>query len=217
MLGTVVTFDNSAELELQQRICKAWRAFLKHKHILCCRTAPIPERLKLLQSLVGTTLFWCSGSWNLTVKQVSRLMGAQQAMLRKMLPLRKRPLESDEKLMERTGAFIKLAKSNSGFTDFDSFYFRQIFTWAGHLVRMKEYDENRMTSRVFCFRNSKWIKDRAAKNSGNQMHGRKVAVWRWEQRFDKFFGNISWQETAQSRCSWHSRLEEFVRRRQSGR
>ena len=83
-LGVKITFDNCFETELQNRISRAWRAFYKHKHLLCCRAAPISSRFRLLCSVVCPALFWCAGSWNLTARQVSKLRGVQQSMLEKL-------------------------------------------------------------------------------------------------------------------------------------
>ena len=90
VLGTKVTFDSSDDVELHNRFDRAWRAFYKFTALLCCQTALLGERFRLLDTLVASTLFWCSGSWNLTLKQMSKLLGIQQKMLQKMIPAKKR-------------------------------------------------------------------------------------------------------------------------------
>ncbi|CAK0873857.1 unnamed protein product [Prorocentrum cordatum] len=193
VLGTVLTFDNNAEVELQNRFARSWRAFYKYQHLLCCRKAPLSERLKLLQSLVSTSLFWCCGSWNLTAQQRSEIRGVQQAMLRRMMPLRRWPSETLSNFMHRLGLRVQTVKKTNGFQNWDSIYLQRMFSWAGHVARLRDYDPDRITFLVLQYRNFKWIRDRARRNGGNQMHGRKVRVWRWEHSVDSFFKGSEWQ------------------------
>eukprot|EP00959_Pyramimonas_sp_CCMP1952_P417000 8736408-Pyramimonas_sp.AAC.1 len=210
VLGTVLTFDNNAEVELQNRFARSWRAFYKYQHLLCCRKAPLSERLKLLQSLVSTSLFWCCGSWNLTAQQRSEIRGVQQAMLRRMMPLRRWPSETLSNFMHRLGLRVQTVKKTNGFQNWDSIYLQRMFSWAGHVARLRDYDPDRITFLVLQYRNFKWIRDRARRNGGNQMHGRKVRVWRWEHSVDSFFKGSEWQHVALCKSSWYERLDSFV-------
>ena len=80
-LGSLVSFDNRFDNELNQRIRKAWAVFNLHRSQLCCKDASLRKRILLLVTLVVPTLFWCSGSWNLTKEQESRLRGVQRSMV----------------------------------------------------------------------------------------------------------------------------------------
>ena len=71
VLGTKVTSDNTFQVELSERITKAWRSFYQHKDILLCKSGPIGSRLKFLNLVVQSTLFWCAGSWNLRKTQLA--------------------------------------------------------------------------------------------------------------------------------------------------
>ena len=82
-LGVQVTFDNHFSVELEARIKSAWRSFYKFFDLLCCRSAPINKRLKLMGVVIHPALFWCAGSWNLTQVQLTRLRGTQLRMIRK--------------------------------------------------------------------------------------------------------------------------------------
>ena len=70
-LGVQITFDNGFAMELKERFARAWRAFYANSDLLCCRSAPIDKRLRLLEAIVMHSLFWCSSSWNLTARQCS--------------------------------------------------------------------------------------------------------------------------------------------------
>ena len=124
--------------------------------------------------------------------------------------MRRRPSESMEAFMSRLGSKIKAVKNAHGFNNWDAIYFQRLFSWAGHVARLQEYDPDRTTFRVLQHRNYKWIRDTASRNGGNQMHGRKVRVWRWEYKIDRFFEGSEWQATALSKADWYERLDSFV-------
>ena len=210
VLGVQVTFDNSFESELQIRISRSWRAFYKYKHLLCHRDSPLKDRLSLLCSLVSNSLFWCAGSWNLTKRQASKLRGLQLSMLQKMITLKRFPAESDESFMSRLNSKIKHLRIFHKLDAWDKQYYKIMFQWAGHVSRMASYHEHRLTHRVLQHKSWKWIQRVAGENFGNQLHCRKLKVWRWEAPLYKFFGNESWHDAALDKASWHSKLEEMV-------
>ena len=112
-----VSFDNSCEIELQNRMDRAWRAFYSNAHLLCCRKAPLKDRLLLLVSLVASCLLWCCSSWNATGKQISKIKGLQQAMLQKMIPVKRWEGESMDRFMQRFHSRIKRVKQANNFTE----------------------------------------------------------------------------------------------------
>eukprot|EP00973_Karenia_brevis_P092875 12414490-Karenia_brevis.AAC.1 len=136
-LGVLLTFDNSNEAELDNRISSARRAFYKYSYILCCRDADMGQRLKLLHTLVHHALFWCCGSWNLTVSQCSKLRGEQQSMMRKMLCMKRTASETLEDYMIKTNRKIKHLKEIHNIRDWDWSYHRSVFAWAGHIARLE--------------------------------------------------------------------------------
>lgn len=210
VLGVQLTFDNCFEVELQIRIGRAWRACHKYAHLLCCQRAPLGNRSQLLQSLVPTTLFWCSGSWNLTAKQVSKLRGVQQDMLQKMVTLSRRPHEETADYMYRLRHKIMHLKVRHSFIDWDRRVYSSMFSWTGHVTRTRQYDPCRITYRMLQHKSWEWIQTVARANGGNQLHGRRLKVWRWEAPMCKFFKKVSWQEVAQSKESWNQQLETMI-------
>ena len=131
--------------------------------------------------------------------------------------MRRRPSESMEDFMSRLGSKIKAVKNAHGFNNWDAIYLQRLFSWAGHVARLQEYDPDRATFRVLQHRNYKWIRDIARRNGGNQMHGRKVRVWRWEYKVDRFFKGSEWQTTALSKTAWYERLDSFVQWHSEGK
>ena len=212
-VGAQIGFDNVFETELNNRIARTWRAFYKYKDILCCRAAAWRDRFQLLSSLVATSSFWSAGSWNLTARQVSKLRGLQQSILHKMVALRRMPEEGDEAYMMRLNSKIKRLKQSHNFEDWDRAYYRKVCKWGGHVARMAGYDPQRASHRILQHKCWHWIQQVAAQNQGNQLHGRRLRVWRWEAPFYKYHNQESWQHVAQDRDSWEQCLDDMVNTR----
>ena len=130
VLGVILGFDNCFEIELENRMARAWRAFFKYKHLLCCRCAPLMGRLRLLDNLVSSSLFWCSASWNLTQRQSSKLRGLQLDMLHKMLTLKRGSDEEQSVFMLRLNSKSKHLKILHKVQDWDKRYYFSRF-WLG--------------------------------------------------------------------------------------
>jgi len=198
---------------VKNRIGRAWRAFHCHSSLLRCRSAPLKQRFRLLVVLVVCSLFWCSGSWNLTSRQISKLRGVQLKMLQKIIGCRPRPGEAVEVFMERWNAKVKRAKVLHSCMDLDHHYWRSVFSWGGHVARLAKYDSQRATYRVLNHKSWAWIQKVASANQGSQAHGRKVKVFRWERAFYLYFQKHPWQKEAQDKHNWKKHIDGMVERR----
>ena len=209
VLGAQLTFDNSFETELVKRISHSWRAFYKFAPLLCCRSAPLKSRLQLLVAVVVSVLLYCSGSWNLTKTQISKIRGVQQSMLQKMVRSLRQPDEPIEAFMQRWRRRIKRVKATHCFKDWDDLYHRSVFLWGGYLAQIAQSDPLRITARVFEHRSWRLVSTFAFLNHGSQGHDGRVRIWRWERRLYKPFGD-SWLEMAQRKTIWKQHLEEYI-------
>ena len=131
-------------------------------------------------------------------------------MLRKMVTIQRVTGESDADFMTRFNSKIKHLKCHHGVQDWDKRYYTLMFRWAGHVCRMTQYNKERLTHKVLQHRNWEAIQRIAQANSGNQLHGRKLKVWRWEAPLYKFFKEEPWQKAAQDKTSWNSQLEGMI-------
>ena len=188
---------------------QAWKAFFKYKDLLCEKSAPMKDRLQILGLVTASSLFWCSGSWNLTSVQLAKLRGMQQKMIRWMLHIRRRSSESLDLYMTRCARTVKGIRMRHGIEGWDESFHRSVFSWGGHLARMRTYDPDRASHQVFLYKNWQWIK-RQSDDRGNQHHGRRLHVWRWERPLYKFFLPEPWEQQALNKQSWNSKLDEMV-------
>ena len=112
--------------------------------------------------------------------------------------------------MYRANSRIRRLKSLHGIPDWDWVYHRSVFAWAGHVARMRSYDKQRSTYQVLCYRNWAWIQKVAQDNGGNQTHGRRLRIWRWERPIYKYFGEDCWEDVAQDSHHWSCLLDEMA-------
>ena len=89
VLGTLLTFDNNFDVEIENRLARAWRALHANWELLGCKSIPLTRRLQVFRSTVEASFFWCAGSWSLTMEQIRRIKGQQSRMLRKMLRIKR--------------------------------------------------------------------------------------------------------------------------------
>ena len=73
--------------------------------------------------------------------------------MRKMMPMKRWPSEALNDFMHRLGNKVKAVKNASGFQDQESIYLQSLFSWAGHLARLRDYDPDRITTLVPQYRN----------------------------------------------------------------
>ena len=116
--------------------------------------------------------------------------------------------------MRRWNSKIKQLKAHHHHRNWDEKYWAIMFKWAGHVARIQTYDKDRITHRVLQHKSWDGITKIQESNSGSQLHGRKLKVWRWEAPLYKLFGRQSWQELAQDKTAWDSHLEEMISWRQ---
>ena len=66
-LGAWITFDGHFVKEIAEREVIAWRSFYAIRNLLCDNKVALRHRLRRLSSCVASSMYWCSGSWILTV------------------------------------------------------------------------------------------------------------------------------------------------------
>ena len=62
------------------------------------------------------------------------------------------------------------------------------------------------------WKNWAWIQTIAEQNAGNQLHGRRLHVWRWERPLYKYFSKEShtWEQAALDKVAWLASLDDMV-------
>jgi len=138
-------------------------------------------------------------------------------MLQKMLRFRPRVDESKEDFMIRVNCRLKHIKQLHRVIAWDILYHRSVFKWAGHVVRIQQYDAARLTHKVLAHKCWRWIQTVARQNRGNQLHGRRLRTWRWERPLYKYLGDECWETAAQDKLEWNSKLDAMTEWRRTHR
>ena len=58
----MVTFDNNFDVEVENRLARATRAFWTNWEMLGCVSVPLPKRLHIFRAAVEASMLWCAGS-----------------------------------------------------------------------------------------------------------------------------------------------------------
>ena len=89
VLGTFFPSTGSLDEELANRTARAWQAFHSLKKLLCRRTCPLKQRLRLLDMTVLKGFTWCAEVWNLTQLQQRRMNTMHKTMVQQMMGLKR--------------------------------------------------------------------------------------------------------------------------------
>jgi hypothetical protein len=200
VLGTILTFINRFDKELERRIRAAWCAFHKNKVVLCSKSSPLSKRLSYFTRTVHPAFFWCAGSLNLTTDQFARIRGVQRSMIRKMCHFKMRDTEVLETFMSRTNRFVNDLMEREGLLTWDIMVRREVFKWAGWVARLRTFDCSRITLHVLLHKNWEWLQTIAMQNNGRQLHGRRLKIW--HTFFRENHPSIPWFELAQDSYEW---------------
>ena len=159
----------------------------------------------MLQLLIQNTLFWCSGSWLLSNKYLSKLKGVQSKMLRRMLCKVRKPGDDAEQYVLDCNRSIKHLKAKHKIVGKDIVAMRNHFAWAGSVSHLRHSSPGRLTHPILMYRGAQWLRNKAAQNNGNQLHCRKLKVWRWEYPLVKWATHnacADWHDLAADARSW---------------
>ena len=188
--GTIITFDNNFDVEIENRLARANATFYANWELLGCTSSPLAKRMQIFRATVEATFLWCAGSWNLRVEQLKRIKGAQSRLVRKMLRIKRQVGEDMEELIIRSNHTLKLRLRNKDIKHawWDERYVQLRLEWGGHVARLKKLDPTRLTYRVYNHWNYNAIRNESDQYRGKQHHGRCLHIRRWEYYMYSIWG-----------------------------
>ncbi len=150
-----------------------------------CRFPKVPggPRFPVLSSSSSLS----SSSLNPTSRHLQAIRTMHGAMIRKMLGLKRDPDSSLGEYMRHTSIQINKAMTACGVLWWDDYFLKQIYSWAGHIGRMAVYDPSRVVLQTLKHKSRKYLLSLQSQ-FGQQCHGRRFHVWRWEKAFYDHFG-----------------------------
>ena len=94
-LGRKLSFNDTHETELANRIAAGWAAFHKNKSELCSKSYKLEDRVKLFNAVVTPVVLYGAGAWALKQSMEKRLRTAWRRMLRYVFRIHRRSASSD--------------------------------------------------------------------------------------------------------------------------
>lgn len=207
-LGVRLAFNGRCGSEVDWRIERAWAAFYAKKQLFLRSNASISARIRLLERLVPNTLLWCAGSWHATLADLRKIRSTQTQMLRKIIAIKRYPNEDLDAYMPRCYRCCDRFRVASHTMRWDERSQMYVARFAGHIARMRLHDPDRLTLQALHWRNQAWLDIVAENNNGNQLHCRRLKVWRWESSLVRFFGR-AWEAVADDREEWERQTRNF--------
>ena len=110
--------------------------------------------------------------------------------------------------MRHTATKINRALGNTEILWWDDYLLKQIFTWAGHVGRMSVYDPHRLALKTLQHRGRRYLLS-LREQFGQECHGRRFHVWRWEKMFYGYFGDDCIQSTLNS-DNWYENFHGWL-------
>ena len=187
-LGKLFCFDGTHDLELQNRISKAWAAFGAYSDELTDRRLDLKLRFQLFQSVVQPTFLYGCSSWTLTREREQLIQSTQRKMMRKIVGTRRRVLNGElESWLDWIVPATRLAeeaRAHHGVPEWVEEVHRRRYRWA---------------SAVACRNDGRWTKEILSWTvTGVRRQARPFS--RWTDSFRRFFEHMYGVEAAT--CDW---------------
>ena len=211
-LGRLFSLANTHDVELKNRIDRAWRKFAVFNDVLTNKSYSLSHRLRLFQATVQPTMLYACCCWVLTKDRAQKVRTLQRRMLRRIIGI-KRKVSEDERgtesgepwgdWMQRSTRIVESTMQNFGLKDWVAEVHRRKFRWAGHVARRTD---DRWTKEVL-----DWTP------VGHRRRGRPLLRWTdsIESFFETLFGQSpttdDWFEAAKDRSTWKGLEEEYIK------
>ena len=101
-LGSTLSLDGRSQISLRARLACGWKAFFSRMEVWKA-SAPLNSKLQVLHQVVQACVLYGAESWTLTSAQLRSLDVIFNAMIRRILNLRRRPLEVEALSLGLTG------------------------------------------------------------------------------------------------------------------
>ena len=113
--------------------------------------------------------------------------------------------------MSQTAIKMNRYRERRGLRRWDEEALLKVYNWAGHVARMQKYNPNRLAYKVLAFRDVRYLSTLESLY-GQQCHGKRFHVWRWEQQISQIHGK-EWQQIALSGEKWEDLREHWLTKR----
>jgi hypothetical protein len=206
-LGRLFSFNSTHDVELKNRIGKAWGKFAMYRSELTGKWYDLDRRIKLFKAVVQPTLLYGCSGWTLTRERENMIRATQRKMMRRIMGTRREvigdQIESWVDWVIRATRKAEDIVRKFDVPDWVEEVHRRRFRWAGHVARRHD---GRWTREVLTW-----------SVAGSRARGRPLA--RWTDTIIKFFNemwgvdikdNSFWLDLAEERERWQAAEPDYI-------
>ena len=205
-LGKLFSFEDMHDLELKNRVGKAWAKFGMYNAELTDKRVDLKTRMKLFKSVVQPTFLYGCVSWTLTREREQLIQRTQRRMMRRIVGT-KRSVQSGE--LEEWVAWIIRATRTSE-TAMEK---HKVPDWVEEVHR-RRYN---WASKVAGHQDGRWTKQILLWNIDGRRRRRRPLT-RWTESFARFFeyaygireGPREWLKLAECEETWRAMEQDYL-------
>ena len=197
-LGRLFCFEGMHDLELKNRVGKAWAKFGMYSAELTDRRIDLKKRMQLFKSVVQPTFLYGCASWTLTRQREQLIQTTQRKMMRKIMGTKRcsqdGELESWVDWIVRATRAAEVASVEHNVPDWVEEVHRRRYKWARKVATCED---------------GRWTKEILLLNVGGK-RPRRRPLTRWSESFARFLehaygsrdGPQEWMRLAQCEETW---------------
>ena len=210
VLGTVVSLEDTTQVEIDHRIATSWRRFWALKRLLLNQNVSIKQRLRLFDSTVGSCMLWCCRSWTPRVQEVKRINSAWHSMLRRICKNSRGSEENYVDWIRRSTARARRLAEGAGIRNWSRAFAAYKWAWAGHVARR---GADTWLWKVTSWRDSAWTTCCFDVGGSRPLRPSRRRWMKWEhvlQSFSRQAGFGNWANAAMDKDVWLASQQEFI-------
>ena len=196
-LGRKLSTTEYHAAEFANRLASAWAAFFKSKEVLCNRSVPLRDRLKLFECSVTPCVLYACGTWTMTSASERKLTTTRRRLLRWMVGVPRWPAESWPDFIQRATHRSEELASTHGAVDWLVLQRTQKWRLAG---KASQSTDGRWTKRLLTWK--PWFRFLPHRVVGHPCK-------RWEDDLTKLAGD-GWPEAAQDKDLWAMAGDAYI-------
>ena len=210
-LGSTLSLDGRSQISLQARLECGWKAFFSRMEVWKA-SAPLISKLQVLHQVVQACVLYGAESWTLTAAQSRSLDVTLNAMIRRIMGLRRRPLPGGglEPWLDwwrRTNRAAREAWISAKFLPWSSVCKQMKWRWACTLA----HDDANMCRSVVLWRGVEWTREQFRSEGLNRvMRSRPGKPVRWENYLHAFWKTKGALWTEVETGLWDELEDQFV-------
>jgi hypothetical protein len=209
-LRRLISFEHTHDVELRNRVSKAWAKFHIYRSELTGKCYDLERRLKILKAVVQPTLLYGCTCWALTRAREHLIRTTQRVLMRKIIGTKRWMIDGEleewvDWIIQATDETAKMM-CKFDVQDWVEEAHRRRFRWAGHVARR---DDGRWSRQALTW-----------SISGSRSRGRPVT--RWIDSIRKFIDTVwpsedeaatditFWMILAEGRQSWRTLEDDYI-------